>query len=89
LVIAEDKEKVEEKKGGKKILFLTPVVLLLLACVGGGAYFFLLNKPKKEGEEKVEPSHVGVMVDLGVFTVNLADRGMDAYAKSSHNLGTF
>jgi flagellar FliL protein len=43
--------------------------------------FFLLNKPKKEGEEKVVPSHVGVMVDLRVFTVNLADKGTDAYAR--------
>jgi flagellar FliL protein len=43
--------------------------------------FFLLNKPKKEGEEKVAPSHVGVMVDLRVFTVNLADKGTDAYAR--------
>ena len=25
--------------------------------------------------------HVGVMVDLGVFTVNLADKGTDAYAR--------
>ncbi len=74
-------EKVEEKKGGRKILFLIPVVLLLLAVAGGGAYFFLLNKPKKEGEEKISPSQVGVMVDLGVFTVNLADKGTDAYAR--------
>jgi Flagellar basal body-associated protein len=74
-------EKVEEKKGGRKILFLIPVVLLLLAGAGGGAYFFLLNKSKKEGEEKISPSHVGVMVDLGVFTVNLADKGTDAYAR--------
>jgi flagellar FliL protein len=74
-------KKVEERKGGKKILFLIPVVLLLLAGAGGGAYFFLLNKPKKEGEEKISPSRVGVMVDLGVFTVNLADKGTDAYAR--------
>jgi flagellar FliL protein len=79
--MAEEKEKAEEKKGGRKILFLIPVVLLLLAGAGGGAYFFLLNKPKKVGEEKVSPSHVGVMVDLGVFTVNLADKGIDAYAR--------
>lgn len=79
--MAEEKEKVEEKKGGRKILFLIPILLLLLAVAGGGAYFFLLNKPKKEGEEKVAPSHVGVMVDLGVFTVNLADKGTDAYAR--------
>jgi len=78
--MAEEKEKVEEKKGGKKIIFLIPVVLLLLAGAGGGAYFFLLNKPKKEGDEKISP-HVGVMVDLGVFTVNLADKGTDAYAR--------
>ncbi len=38
------------------------------------------TEPKKEGEEKISPSHVGVMVDLGVFTVNLADNGTDAYA---------
>ena len=72
-------EKAEEKKGGRKILFLIPVVLLLLAGAGGSAYFFLLNKSKKE--EKISPSHVGVMVDLGVFTVNLADKGTDAYAR--------
>ncbi|MCI4453686.1 MAG: flagellar basal body-associated FliL family protein [Thermodesulfobacterium sp.] len=74
-------EKVEEKKGGKKILFLIPILLLVLAVAGGGVYFFLLNKSKKEGEEKISPSHVGVMVDLGVFTVNLADKGTDAYAR--------
>ncbi len=74
-------EKVEEKKGGRKILFLIPILLLLLAVAGGGVYFFLLNKPKKEGEEKISPSQVGVMVDLGVFTVNLADKGTDAYAR--------
>jgi len=74
-------EKAEEKKGGRKILFLIPVVLLLLAGAGGSAYFFLLNKSKREGEEKTSPSHVGVMVDLGVFTVNLADKGTDAYAR--------
>ena len=79
--MAEEKEKLEEKKGGRKILFLIPILLLLLAVAGGGVYFFLLNKPKKEGEEKVVPSHVGVMVDLGVFTVNLADKGTDAYAR--------
>jgi flagellar FliL protein len=49
--------------------------------VQAGAYFFLLNKPKKEDEEKVEPFHVGVMVDLGVFTINLADKRMGAYAR--------
>jgi len=47
----------------------------------GGAYFFLLNKSRKEGEEKVELFHVGIMVDLGVFTLNLADKGMNAYAR--------
>ncbi|MDT7871807.1 MAG: flagellar basal body-associated protein FliL, partial [Thermocrinis sp.] len=71
----------EEKKGGRKILFLIPILLLVLAVAGGGVYFFLLNKSKKEGEEKISPSHVGVMVDLGVFTVNLADKGTDAYAR--------
>jgi flagellar FliL protein len=79
--MAEEKEKVEEKKVERKIPFLIPILLLLLAVAGGGVYFFLLNKPKKEGEEKVGPSHVGIMVDLGVFTVNLADKGMDAYAR--------
>jgi len=87
--MAEEKEKVEEKKGGRKILFLIPILLLLLAVAGGGVYFFLLNKPKKEVEEKVAPSHVGVMVDLGVFTVNLADRGNGRLRKGSHNLGAF
>jgi len=79
--MAEEKEKLEEKKGGRKILFLIPILLLVLAVAGGGVYFFLLNKSKKEGEEKISPSHVGVMVDLGVFTVNLADKGTDAYAR--------
>jgi flagellar FliL protein len=83
--MAEEKEKVEEKKGGKKIPFLIPVVLLLLAGAGEGPYFFLLNKSKKEGEEEVEPPHVGIIVDLGVFTVNLADRGTDAYARVAIN----
>ncbi|WP_448584297.1 flagellar basal body-associated FliL family protein [Thermocrinis sp.] len=74
-------EKVEEKKGSKKkILFILPVLALLLAGAGG-AYIFLFKKPNKEKENKVNLYQVGVMFDLGVFTVNLADTNTDAYAR--------
>ena len=75
-------EKVEEKKGGrKKILFILPVFVLLLVGAGGGAYVFLLKKPNQEKEDKVSLAQIGVMYDLGVFTVNLADANTDAYAR--------
>ena len=75
-------EKVEEKKGGrKKILFILPVFVLLLVGAGGGAYVFLLKKTNQEKEDKVSLAQIGVMFDLGVFTVNLADANTDAYAR--------
>ncbi|MCX8075513.1 MAG: flagellar basal body-associated FliL family protein [Aquificaceae bacterium] len=77
----EVKETKEEKKGGsKKILLLIPILLLLVGG-GGGAYFFLFAKKGKKGESAPPPSQVGVMMDLGVFTVNLADNDADAYAR--------
>lgn len=78
----EVKEVREEKKGGSKkvILFIIP---LLLAAVGGGAYFFFFSKKGKQEETAPAPSQVGVMMDLGAFTVNLADRDVDAYARVS------
>ncbi|WP_448587605.1 flagellar basal body-associated FliL family protein [Thermocrinis sp.] len=74
-------ERAEEKKGSKKLLFILPIFVLLLAGVGGGVYFFLLKKSDKEEEDKPSLSQIGVMVDLGVFTVNLADKDTDAYAR--------
>ncbi len=80
----EAKEAQEEKKGGsKKIIFLIPLVLILLAGGGGGAYFFLFAKKDKKEATAPLPTQVGVMMDLGVFTVNLADSGVDAYARVS------
>lgn len=80
----EAKEAQEEKKGGsKKIIFLIPLVLVLLAGGGGGAYFFLFAKKDKKEATAPLPTQVGVMMDLGVFTVNLADSGVDAYARVS------
>lgn len=78
----EVKEVREEKKGGSKkvILFIIP---LLLAAAGGGAYFFFFSKKGKQEETAPAPSQVGVMMDLGAFTVNLADRDVDAYARVS------
>ncbi|WP_029551557.1 flagellar basal body-associated FliL family protein [Thermocrinis jamiesonii] len=73
-------ERVEEKKGGKKkVLLILPVFVLLLA--GAGAYVFLFKKLDKGKEDKVGLSQVGVMYDLGAFTVNLADTNTDAYAR--------
>lgn len=80
----EAKEAQEEKKGGsKKIIFLIPLVIILLAGGGGGAYFFLFAKKDKKEATAPLPTQVGVMMDLGVFTVNLADSGVDAYARVS------
>ncbi|MEJ5339852.1 MAG: flagellar basal body-associated protein FliL [Aquificaceae bacterium] len=82
----EAKEAKEEKRGGsKKILFLVPVLIVLLAG-GGGAYLFLFSKKGKKEETAPLPSQVGVMMDLGTFTVNLADRDVDAYARVSITL---
>ncbi len=82
----EVKEAKEEKKGGsKKILFILPLLFVLLAG-GGGAYFFLFAKKEKKEDNAPLPSQVGVMMDLGVFTVNLADRDTDAYARVSITL---
>ncbi len=79
----EAKEAVEEKKGGKKkIILIIPLLVLLIGAGAGGAYFFLFAKKDKTKEEKVHmPSQVGVMVDLGVFTVNLADKQAEVYAR--------
>ncbi|MCS6876447.1 MAG: flagellar basal body-associated protein FliL [Aquificaceae bacterium] len=77
----EVKEAKQEKKGGsKKILLLIPILLLLVGG-GGGAYFFLFAQKGKKQESAPPPSQVGVMMDLGVFTVNLADNDADAYAR--------
>ncbi|MCS6997840.1 MAG: flagellar basal body-associated FliL family protein [Aquificaceae bacterium] len=71
----------EEKKGGsKKFLFIIPLLLLFVAG-GGGAYFFLFAKKGKKEESAPPPTQVGVMMELGVFTVNLADRNVDAFAR--------
>ena len=55
---------------------------LLLILIGGGvgAYFFLFSKKDKK-EELPAQSKVGIMMDVGVFTVNLADKDKDAYAR--------
>lgn len=77
--------KEEKKRGSKKILLVLPL-LLILAGGGGAAYFFLFAKKGKKEEAAPMPSQVGVMLDLGVFTVNLADRDVDAYARVSITL---
>ncbi|MCX8163884.1 MAG: flagellar basal body-associated FliL family protein [Aquificaceae bacterium] len=77
----EAKEVKEEKKGGLKKIFLIIPALLLIIAGGGGAYFFLFSKKGKKEESVLPPSQVGVMMDLGVFTVNLADREADAFAR--------
>lgn len=70
----------EEKKGGKKKLLLVVPLLLILIGGGVGAYFFLFSKKDKK-EELPAQSKVGIMMDVGVFTVNLADKDKDAYAR--------
>ncbi len=82
----EAKEAQEGKKGGSKKLLFIPLLLLILAGAGGGAYFFLFAKKEKKEEHAPMPTQVGVMMDLGVFTVNLADRDTDAFARVSITL---
>ncbi|MFN3598437.1 MAG: flagellar basal body-associated protein FliL [Aquificaceae bacterium] len=79
----EEKEVVEGKKGSskKKLLIILPFLLLIAA--GGGGYFFVFSKKDKKEESSPLPSQVGVMMDIGTFTVNLADRDVDTYARVS------
>ncbi|MFN4320158.1 MAG: flagellar basal body-associated protein FliL [Aquificaceae bacterium] len=81
----EAKEVREEKKGKPKLILLIPVLFILLAGAAG-AYFFIFSKKDKKGEEAPLPSRVGVMMEIGTFTVNLADRDVDAYARVSITL---
>ncbi|MDM7267544.1 MAG: flagellar basal body-associated FliL family protein [Aquificaceae bacterium] len=81
----EAKEAREEKKGKSKLIFIVAFLLILLAG-GGGAYFFLFAKKDKKEEKAPLPSHVGVMMEIGTFTVNLADKDVDAYARVSITL---
>ncbi|QWK13332.1 MAG: flagellar basal body-associated FliL family protein [Aquificota bacterium] len=81
----EVKEAREEKKGKSKLIFIVAFLLILLAG-GGGAYFFLFAKKDKKEEKAPLPSHVGVMMEIGTFTVNLADKDVDAYARVSITL---
>ncbi|MCS7277493.1 MAG: flagellar basal body protein FliL, partial [Aquificaceae bacterium] len=76
-------EEVREEKKGKSKKFILLIIPLLLAAIGGGGYFFLFSKKGKKEETAPVPSQVGVMMDLGAFTVNLADRDVDAYARVS------
>lgn len=78
-----EEAKEKRKRKSKKILLVTSVVLLLLAGVGA---FYLFSKKAKKDERVLLPSQVGVMMDLGAFTVNLADRDVDAYARVSITL---
>ncbi len=86
----EVKEEKEEKKGGKKGLFIFVALFIVLAAAGGGAYFFFLKggeeKEKKAKEVEKKPTEIGVMFDLGTFIVNLADPGVEMYAKVSITL---
>lgn len=81
----EVKEAREEKKGKSKLIFIVAFLLILLAG-GGGVYFFLFAKKDKKEEKAPLPSHVGVMMEIGTFTVNLADKDVDAYARVSITL---
>ncbi len=81
----EVKEAREEKKGKSKLIFIVAFLLILLAG-GGGAYFFLFAKKDKKEEKAPLPSHVGVMMEIGTFTINLADKDVDAYARVSITL---
>ncbi len=86
----EAKEEKEQKKGGKKGLFIFVALFIVLAAAGGGAYFFFFKGKQEEGGEKqkteAKPTEIGVMFDLGTFIVNLADPGVEMYAKVSITL---
>ena len=86
----EAKEEKEQKKGGKKGLFIFLALFIVLAAAGGGAYFFFLKgggeKKKEVKEIEKKPTEIGVMFDLGTFIVNLADPGVEMYAKVSITL---
>lgn len=82
----ESKEVREEKKGGFKKVLLIVLPLLLLSAAGGAGYIFLFSKKDKKEESSPRPPQVGVMMDLGTFTVNLADKDADTYARVSITL---
>ncbi len=73
----------EENKGKNKIFFFMPMLVLILLAGGGGAYFFLLKKDEKKEAGIPLNSEVGIWIDLGTFTVNLADTQAEVYAKVS------
>lgn len=76
----------EEKKGASKKTLLLALIAILLVAGAGASYFFLFSKKTKKDEGAPLPSQVGVMMDLGAFTVNLADKDVDAYARVSITL---
>ncbi|RMH79540.1 MAG: flagellar basal body protein FliL [Acidobacteria bacterium] len=84
--MAEEARDAKEEKGrSKKLLFIIPILLVLIAG-GGASYFLFFGKKTDKKESAPLPTQIGVMMDLGVFTVNLADREVDAYARVSITL---
>ncbi|WP_457567712.1 flagellar basal body-associated FliL family protein [Desulfurobacterium sp.] len=84
----------EEQQGGggkKKLIFLV-VLLLVLGAGGFAAYKFVFSKNQKVSQEKQTQKiieeikateNVGIMFDLGTFTVNLADKDIERYLRIS------
>ncbi len=81
----EAKEAREEKKGKSKLILIVGLLLIILAGASGTYFFFFVKKGKKEDKVPL-PSQVGVMMEVGTFTVNLADKDVDAYARVSITL---
>ncbi|SNR76529.1 flagellar basal body-associated FliL family protein [Desulfurobacterium atlanticum] len=82
----------EQKGGGKKKLILLVVLLLVLGGGGFAAYKFMFAKKEKVTEEQKAQKiieeikateNVGIMYDLGTFTVNLADKDIERYLRIS------
>ncbi len=82
----------EQQGGGKKKLILLLVLLLVLGGGGFAAYKFMFSKKEKVTQEQKAQKiieeikateNVGIMYDLGTFTVNLADKDIERYLRIS------
>ena len=85
-------EEEEQKGSGKKKLILLIVLLLVLGGGGFAAYKFMFAKKEKVTQEQQAQKiieeikateNVGIMFDLGTFTVNLADKDIERYLRIS------
>ena len=95
-----EKEKPREeagKGGGKKKLVIIVASLVLLLAGGGAGYYFLVLKPahvQKVEESKAaamvkaapDENHVGPMVEIKEFVVNIISTDAPHYVKASLSL---